>query len=268
MFTASSNSRFISLRPGHACFFHLLCEEVQSSMNRVRRDIDEVDPVFGDDCPRSFPKRLELVCADEALQLRLHRGRWYKLDEECPQLKRRQTSAKLFARGNHVGSFRMSEYELGALADGDEFYYLADCVSSSMAELAAVLRAHWEELHEITDYGKVVELERGWMSPRYPNGKWFAAAWLALAELAQDRSLLVLKAYPLEYEGNVTEQNADALTRRQKALIRYYQSSLSVAPLPGATGQRGWMYSIPDRLLELVPPPLEKPLKLDHHVWQ
>jgi hypothetical protein len=71
---------------------------------------------------------------------------------------------------------------------------------------------------------------------------------------------MILKAFPLEYEGNVTATNEAAFKRRQAALIRYYTSTLDMLPFPGTTGADGWMYALPERLQHIVgPTPLLDP---------
>jgi hypothetical protein len=52
----------------------------------------------------------------------------------------------------------------------------------------------------------------------------------------------VLKAFPLEYEGNVTPENRLAFERRQRALIRLYQRRIRFEPMPhNELAKEGWM---------------------------
>jgi hypothetical protein len=103
-------------------------------------------------------------------------------------------------------------------------------------------------LFEITELGTVLELERAWVAPTDASRERFQAACDALLKLAPKRALLLLKAYPLEYEGRVTAENAGAQARRQRALIRLYRQSMGAEPLPAPAGDEGWMYLIPERL--------------------
>ena len=57
-------------------------------------------------------------------------------------------------------------------------------------------------------------------------------------------SLIVLKAYPLEYEGSLPDDSPmrPAFERRQAALMRLYRKTLGVAPMSGKYGDEGWMF--------------------------
>ena len=51
---------------------------------------------------------------------------------------------------------------------------------------------------------------------------------------------MLLKAFPLEYRGKVTAENAAAFARRQNALMRLFERRLSMQALMG--GENGWMW--------------------------
>ena len=121
---------------------------------------------------------------------------------------------------------------------------------------------HWDELWEVTDYGTVLEFERAWMNRRWADAELFGAASKALLGRVSHRAILVLKAYPLEYESRVTDANADAQRRRQLALMRLYRSVLGVDRFPGSAGNRGWMFAIPERLRDVICKPC---YPLDQH---
>jgi len=52
--------------------------------------------------------------------------------------------------------------------------------------------------------------------------------------------IMLLKAFPLEYRGKVTAENAAAFARRQNALMRLFERRLSMQALMG--GENGWMW--------------------------
>jgi hypothetical protein len=61
------------------------------------------------------------------------------------------------------------------------------------------------------------------------------ATWMIINSLLQrlcrrDMAAIVLKAFPLEYEGNATKENRAAFERRQRALVRLYRSRLGFKP--------------------------------------
>jgi hypothetical protein len=56
---------------------------------------------------------------------------------------------------------------------------------------------------------------------------------------------IVLKAFPLEYEGNTTNENGAALERRQRALVRLYQRRLGFQPVSDPPlAHEGWMLKL------------------------
>jgi hypothetical protein len=86
--------------------------------------------------------------------------------------------------------------------------------------------------------------------PRAPGGPGETygdvdAVWLIidalLTRIRRGMAVMVLKAFPLEYEGEITAENRTAFARRQRALIRLYERRLE---------QRGGAAHVPMR-----PPP-------------
>ncbi|MEH2565024.1 hypothetical protein V1289_004651 [Bradyrhizobium sp. AZCC 2289] len=56
---------------------------------------------------------------------------------------------------------------------------------------------------------------------------------------------IILKAFPLEYEGNTTKENEAAFERRQRALVRLYQRRLGFEPVSDPSLNReGWMLKL------------------------
>jgi hypothetical protein len=54
---------------------------------------------------------------------------------------------------------------------------------------------------------------------------------------------MVLKAFPLEYEGRVNDETRPAFSRRQQALSRLYRRRLNAEPVPHEElAQAGWMF--------------------------
>ena len=76
------------------------------------------------------------------------------------------------------------------------------------------------------------------------------AAWMIINRLLQrlcrrEMAAIVLKAFPLEYEGNVTNENRAAFERRCRALVRLYQWRLGFEPVPDPSlVQQGWMLKL------------------------
>ena len=57
-------------------------------------------------------------------------------------------------------------------------------------------------------------------------------------------AVIVLKAFPLEYEGTTTAENERAFEHRRLALMRLYSKRLGVTPLSGSAEADGWMYRL------------------------
>jgi hypothetical protein len=53
---------------------------------------------------------------------------------------------------------------------------------------------------------------------------------------------VILKAFPLEYEGKVTGDNRNAFELRQRAMLRHYSRHLGTRTLPGGPGRSGWQW--------------------------
>lgn len=223
---------------------------------RIRRSVDERDHVIGKEAPRTYPIIKEVTCGDTKLSMQVHRSRWAWLDDGKCVVKRKQVTAKLYHEGKHIGSFRLNEYDVSCEAEASQVFEFFDYRSAALSELGGVLCGHWPELFEVTDYGTIAELERAWMAPAAASGRHFSAATQALVSLSRRKALLLLKAFPLEYEGRVDCQNTGAHARRQRALMRMYSAILGVQPVPGRAGERGWMFRVTPRLADYVPDPL------------
>jgi hypothetical protein len=84
------------------------------------------------------------------------------------------------------------------------------------------------------------------------------AAWQIInalvARIRRSMAAMVLKAFPLEYEGKITAENRSAFVRRQRALIRLYERRLGFRSVPHkALAGEGWML----RLLNDYAQPVE-----------
>ena len=81
-----------------------------------------------------------------------------------------------------------------------------------------------------------------------------------LRRLRHGAAAMILKAFPLVYEGRVTDENRPAFLRRQQALCRLYRRRLDVEPVPHEPlAKSGWMFRLfkdgarPDRSSSLEP---------------
>lgn len=80
-------------------------------------------------------------------------------------------------------------------------------------------------------------------------------------------AILVLKAFPLEYEGYSVRGEEDgvdyevAFRRRRRALMRMFARS-GFEQFPGDAGQDGWMLRVADRVQGMVTQPGREWLKV------
>ncbi len=54
--------------------------------------------------------------------------------------------------------------------------------------------------------------------------------------------MIVLKAFPLEFEGVGPAASGKRVKRRTGALVRLYERRLGMTVLPGKDGRAGWMW--------------------------
>ncbi|MBC2665679.1 hypothetical protein H7F51_09095 [Novosphingobium flavum] len=218
----------------------MACTALPATNDRIRRNGE--DAVLGRTHFR--PQTTLSTLGDrEELELRFRRSRW-RGDPDHPGVRERLLEATLHVDGCHAGSFKLTEMRPEPLISNRQFIDWADALSAGRIELAEVILEHWENVSDVSDCGTILELTRVWMCPSFSNGRRFALAANALVDLSTERSLLVLKAFPLEYEGKASAQYERSLTRRREAMMRHYRSTLGVAPFPGRDGDDGWMYAI------------------------
>lgn len=230
-----------------------VAEQGNSNVNRAPRT--QHDFVFPKGAPKSLRRKLSLTLNGEVIELRYQRSRWSNISEGGVA-QQRKTSGLILADGAHAGSFSVAETRADLFVDRHEFFDVMDELSQETASLGTLILEHWREPDDVFNYGDVVELRRLWMSPRLSgSGRLRTAMNALLASEFANRSLLVLKAFPLEYEGDEMNENRQAFEHRQAAMIRHYTHLLGVTPFPACAGRDGWMYAIPERLARSVAKP-------------
>ncbi len=103
--------------------------------------------------------------------------------------------------------------------------------------------------------GSIVEFALAWSAPgcHYPDLIWGIANALISGEFSEQGVILLLKAFPLEYEGRVTnDELALSRSRRQEAMYRYYRRKLGVTRLADVGPNAEWMWK---RLHQATPFP-------------
>ena len=66
-----------------------------------------------------------------------------------------------------------------------------------------------------------------------------------IKRISRGLAVMVLKAFPLEYEGRVNDKTRPAFRRRQQALSRLYRRRLNAEPVPHEElAQAGWLFHL------------------------
>ena len=185
-----------------------------------------------------------------ALALAYSVSRWTNLGDEIeegfgPCVRERQLEGSLLSSGQAVGYVLFHEYDVSALVSDFEFWTACDNHSLSATRLAEASLSGWPI--SIAETGLIVEFSRLWVDPRHARG----SAWAApVRQLFENRwalrgrtqcALLLLKPYPLEFEGNRDlnpRVHAARLAKRSNAMRRLYTRELGVQPIRRGT----WMW--------------------------
>lgn len=151
----------------------------------------------------------------------------------------------LYRADERIGAIGFDEWHPLPGLDGDHFVWGMDEYSQASHSLSIVLADAWE-MDELSESGPVLEFSLLWMRPDHARG----SVWAPMAEALIRRryegrfSVLVLKAFPLEYEAAVPEGSPleRSFASRQRAMQRLFTRVLRVHPLPGDDGAEGWMW--------------------------
>ncbi|WP_203290773.1 hypothetical protein [Maricaulis parjimensis] len=167
------------------------------------------------------------------------------LDETTYHLRRQVCRAWVRHDGRSVGGVNLSRFTIPTFMTNEEFLDVMDRESSETHRLSCALAHEFDSVsEEVGDYGDIIELNRVWLSP-VPEVAGASGEILEslIAAVFPDFSLIVLKAYPLEYEGNLPDGSPmrPAFERRQAALMRLYGKTLGVTRMSGRYGDEGWM---------------------------
>jgi hypothetical protein len=189
--------------------------------------------------------------ADNGMRLGYWRNRWSEVWEA--EDFRRRSHYFTVAAGDHIAATgKFEEWDnspeyVGSLV---RFVQAADIHSQEAYDVANALFASFCRVETKTGlwpmcYGSIVSFERLRIekASAQQSGTIWALINRIIARMRRNGVAgMILKAFPLEYEGEVTEQNREAFERRQRALMRHYVCRLSVRTLPGWPGRGGWQW--------------------------
>jgi hypothetical protein len=147
-----------------------------------------------------------------------------RVSEDTRYVKYREIFCWLQLGGQNVGAIALTEWQVSPSADKEAFFDEMDGESQGSCEVAEALISNWD-IRKLIRYGTILQLSTAWAkSAELPIGGWPAALnHLLSTKLGRKPAILLLR-----------------LPRRSSR--EPAQRSLSVQPLPGWAGERGWMW--------------------------
>lgn len=142
---------------------------------------------------------------------------------------------------------RFVEWMGPAISLVEEYVDAADMLSQEEYDASRIVSTYWGDGFSPFDYGTVVRFERLAISRKTNSSAvWDLIAQIVVREFSRRGSLLLLKAFPLEFENRLTKASPVAARSkfyaRRRAMQRHYSHRLGVRSLPGEFGDDGWMW--------------------------
>lgn len=233
--------------------------EQASAKKRIRRNAELPESIKREAAMRyRYPHQMEITAGGSSIHARYRRTRFRRLVEGTSSVLRREIFCWLSVGRKRVGALDFVEFEFDAFAPTEELWNCMDSYAAADASLAGVLFDMWSDPADYSVYGPILDFRTAWMAPGQPPGVWASVAKQIIATCCSDYSIIVLKAFPLEYEGRAPKGSRVQfrLRRRQRAMQRYYARVLQMKQLPGRHGKDGWMWRPHAAKESLIPPPV------------
>ena len=188
---------------------------------------------------RADNAELEIVCRRSCYQR-----------EDMASIKRRETFIDFLKNDEIIATAEFMEWDKVDRHFAYEIDLIDECdaVSSGALEMAVFVTSNWDEFEHPLDYGTIVVFNR-LVITRETDAVWHAISDAIDIEFGK-ASIMVLKPFPLEWEGDLTEENEERFIHRQAAMMRCYRRRLGVETIDGDPGE--WMWK-PIRGPEPVP---------------
>lgn len=176
------------------------------------------------------------------------RPRLRTLDGYSPEeteFRRRDIHISVSTSQNKCAHAHFFEWDAPGLVDPAQFTLEADHLSLADARLALAAARSWDWHSFPFDYGTIVCFERLIIDTRLDAGRkvWQMLNLAISKEFLRRGSVLLLKAFPLEYENNInSDEQQRTANRRIMAMRRLYQKQLGAQALPNEYGGRGWLW--------------------------
>lgn len=208
-----------------------------------------------------YPYRFDVSVNNMEFEARFRRGRPFRVDDArwdgnlTGAMYIQEIYCWILCERKQVGAVLLHLWYSKKDLTNEEFFDEMDTFSYSSAQLAEAIIFNWE-VDDLLASGAIVEFHEAWVSPSIPEPGVWSAVFNTLIDqhIKREKAILILKAFPTEYEGNLPDgaiQTEFAFNRRMSAMMRYYERKLGVHPLPGEYGQAGWMWK---PLLDIPPP--------------
>lgn len=204
---------------------------------------------------RNYPHTQSLNASDAKAHLRYRLSRWRHLAEE-ERIRKRELFAWIQLGRRRIGAIELHEFEISGCFDNDDVLYIMDCEEEYESRLAQVLCSALDDLPwDVMPYGSILDFRHAWTAPDpICRGLFAKAAITVIDTILPDHALMIMKAYPLEYEGQVPDGAPvqAGLEARQRAMARHYRKLFNVQQLPDPHGKEGWLWHLHPKLEKLV----------------
>ncbi|CAO3425106.1 hypothetical protein [Azospirillum doebereinerae] len=204
-------------------------------------------------------RRLSIPVPAGVVDFSYHQSRRFRMMDGEGAVRKREFVGRILVDDHQAGALRFVEYTPDPMIDNSVFFETMDADSISEYVLASVLCEGWSHLSsDVSDYGPIIELSTAWMAPAFARGGlWARVAEHVIEHVSPRHALLIMKAFPLEYEalepeGSSLEQN---FLVRQAAMKRYYRRLFGVQSFPGEAGEDGWLWRVGRDFDNLIPSP-------------
>lgn len=172
------------------------------------------------------------------------RGKLFKV--ETTDFKKRYVTFKFSQDGSPDAHALFYEWSYPFYpVDNDEFVFAADIESEGDYLMASMVGQGWglADDHPL-EFGSIVVLDR-LVVPRPMRFFWLTMIAAIRREFSRRGALMVLKAFPLEWEGRFGDPRAPdrkAFERRLAAMTRHYERQLRARPLGDDGGDGTWFW--------------------------
>lgn len=154
-----------------------------------------------------------------------------------------------------VGAAEFNEWWIPPITRPSVFWYWADGLSIEDGRLAEVMGSFWPRKSWPPAFGNVVTFHRLAIDSSLDRGRaglQHLGAFLA-TEFGKRVSVMVMQAYPLEFEGELPHGSPrlPIFRHRVAAMLRLYEGSIGATPFADQAVYPGWMWLA----MRDVPPP-------------